>query len=113
MRTHLTVSQIKDYIIDTIIIKSKLISQKSDLDELLKKSNLSFASDLLKSDSRTIGFRPEELQELINEIRRNIGDVDDRDGLVITNFILCINDEYEYWVEVIRFEQDNVVLAGG
>ncbi len=87
MRTHLTAPQIKDYIIDTIIIKSKLILRKSDLDELLQKSSLSFASGLLKSDSRTIGFRPEELQELINEIRRNIGDVDHRDGLVITNFI--------------------------
>ncbi len=46
MRTHLTVLKIKDLIIDTIIIKSKLILQKSDLDELLKKSSLSFASEL-------------------------------------------------------------------
>ena len=87
MRTHLTVPQIKDYIIVTIIIKSKFILRKSDLDELLQKSGLGFASDLIKSDSRTISFRPEELQELINEIRRNIGDVGHRDGLVKTNFI--------------------------
>ncbi|MDQ8760026.1 MULTISPECIES: hypothetical protein [Streptococcus] len=33
--------------------------------------------------------------------------------LQLFNVILCINDEYDYWVEVIRFEQDNVVLAGG
>ncbi|HFI0464443.1 TPA: hypothetical protein ACGOYX_001775, partial [Streptococcus suis] len=41
------------------------------------------------------------------------GEIKEKMFLQLFNVILCINDEYDYWVEFIRFVQDNVVLVGG
>lgn len=91
MRTHLTSQQIKEFIIDTIIIKSKLLLRNTDLEEFLKKSRLRLAKRILEENKEMISFRPEEVQELVSEIRIKIGDIDKRNDLELTNII--VNNE--------------------
>lgn len=88
MRTIISKEALQTFLIDLIAVKSKMILNQEDLKIQLMKSTCHLARFLLTSEnSSPVSVRPEEVQELLNEIRRNIGDYKDIDGFAITRQI--------------------------
>ena len=88
MKTIISKEALQTFLIDLVAVKSKMILNQEDLKIQLRKSTYPLAKSLLTSEnSYAISVRPEEVQELLKEIRRNIGDYKDIDGFAITKLI--------------------------
>jgi len=84
----MTTENILDTIQEIVTFKSGIFLDYNQIREYMKDANTLLCDLVLKSKAHTLHrFRPEELQEIVNKIRVNLGELEDDSPLLISKAI--------------------------